>query len=182
MLDAVLERHGRLDVLINNAVACTQGSFEDRTADEIAAMYGIILQASTMLIHLALPSLKSTKGCVINISSVSGRAVPFPPMGLSVYSAAKAGVNQLTRALASELGIFGIRVNAIAPGPTAGEPSEIASHDNPSVLQPFIDATPLGRYGQPADIAALAMFLASDAGGWVSGQVIDASGGWHISP
>jgi NAD(P)-dependent dehydrogenase (short-subunit alcohol dehydrogenase family) len=50
------------------------------------------------------------------------------------------------------------------------------------VLQPFIDATPLGRYGQPADIAALAMFLASDAGRWVTGQVIDASGGWHISP
>jgi NAD(P)-dependent dehydrogenase (short-subunit alcohol dehydrogenase family) len=181
-LDTLIERHGRLDVLVNNAANRTRGPFEEQTAQEIADMYGTLLLASTYYIHLALPHLKKTKGCVINISSVVGRAVPFPPTGFSVYSAAKAGLNQLTRALASELGPHGVRLNAVAPGPTASEATDKSALRNPGGRSSMVDATPLGRLGQPSDIALVVAFLASDAGAWVTGQVIDASGGWNISP
>ncbi len=180
-LDTLIERHGRLDVLVNNAGNPARGPFEAQTAQEIADMYGIFLLASAFFIQLALPLLRETHGCVINISSAVARAVPFPPMGFSVYSAAKAGLNQLTRALASELGPHGVRLNAVAPGPTASEAADRAALRNPGPRKFMVDATPLGRLGQPSDIANVVAFLASDAGAWVTGQVIDASGGWNIS-
>jgi NAD(P)-dependent dehydrogenase (short-subunit alcohol dehydrogenase family) len=180
-LDTLIERHGRLDVLVNNAGNPSRGPFAEQPAQEMADMFGIFMLASTYFIQLALPHLKETQGCVINISSAIARAVPFPPTGFSVYSAAKAGLNQLTRALASELGPQGVRLNAVAPGPTASEVADKAALRNPAPRKFMVDATPLGRLGQPSDIATVVAFLASDAGAWVTGQVIDASGGWNIS-
>jgi len=181
-VDTVIERHGQLDVLVNNAAYVVVAPFEKLAEAEITAMYDSLLGAPTCLIHLALPHLKKTKGCVVNISSVVGRAVVYPPTGDSVYGAGKAGLNQLTRTLASELGPFGIRLNAVSPGPTVTEMLDKTFRDYPAIKQTTLDTTPLGRLGQPSEIATVVAFLASDAGGWVTGQVIDAAGGWHISP
>jgi NAD(P)-dependent dehydrogenase (short-subunit alcohol dehydrogenase family) len=181
-LSTLIERHGRLDVLVNNAANRVRAPFEKQSAEDIAGTYDIDLLAPTYLIQLALPELKKTKGSIINISSVVGRAVPYPPSGFVAYSAAKAGLNQLTRALASELGPHGVRLNAVAPGYTASEATDRGALRNPAMRQAAVEATPLGRLGQPEDIAAVVAFLASDAGSWVTGQIIDASGGWLISP
>lgn len=183
-VDAVIERCGRLDVLVNNAMNFTPDPFETVSAESMSSMFGVLLMGSTTLTQLCLPHLEKTKGCIINISSVVGRFVPYPPNGFVTYSAAKAGINQFSRALAGEIGPKGVRINVIAPGPTMTE----AIHDlsDPEVAKAFdltfgASATPLGRVGQPADIAAVALYLASDAAGWVTGQVIDASGGWGLT-
>ena len=176
-IDAVIERHGRLDVLINNAIAFTAAPFEDLTLEQIEAMYRVLLIAPTVLTQMALPHLEKTGGSVINISSGGGRYIPYPSWHLPVYAGAKAGLNQLTRALASELGPKGVRLNAIAPGVTR---SEAGDYDE-ETAKTFAAGTPMGRIGEPSDIAGLALYLASDAAGWVTGQVVDAAGGWGLT-
>jgi NAD(P)-dependent dehydrogenase (short-subunit alcohol dehydrogenase family) len=177
-IDTIVSRTGRLDVLVNNALSVAMGSITDLQLGKIQKMYDTLLVAPTALTQLAIPLLIESKGSVINISSVGGRAVSYPPEGLSVYSAAKAGLNHLTRMLANELGAKGVRLNAIAPGPTTSASSDGA----PNPMQVYVDQTPLGRLGRPDDIATVALFLSSDAASWVTGQIIDASGGWKISP
>src|SRR5262249_25002353 len=109
-------------------------------------------------------------GRVINTSSVGARSA-FP--GLSAYIASKAAVEALTRSFATELGPRGITVNAVAPGTTD---TDMLIRD-PKFLEEEIAKSPLGRVGRPADIAAVVAFLASADAAWVTGQVIDASGG-----
>jgi NAD(P)-dependent dehydrogenase (short-subunit alcohol dehydrogenase family) len=179
-IEHVHGKTGRIDVLINNALAIDASPFETQSSQAVSSMFETLVEAPIELIRLCLPYLRASKGSVINMSSVAGHAVPMPPMGLTVYASAKGGINQLTRTLASEIGPDGIRVNAIAPGPTDSEESRRVGESNPGMWQPIIDATPLRRLGQPSDIARVALFLASDAGGWVTGQVIDASGGWYL--
>jgi NAD(P)-dependent dehydrogenase (short-subunit alcohol dehydrogenase family) len=169
----VVARHGRLDVLINNALSYTGAPLDVLTAEEIESMYRVLLQGTVMMTRAALPHLVASRGSVLNTSSVAGRFVE--PLTGAVYGSAKAGVNQFTRILAAELAAKGVRVNAIAPGATATEAMV------PGQEQLFIDMTPMGRLGVPADIAAVALFLSSDAGGWVTGQVIDVAGGLGIS-
>src|SRR5262249_22757783 len=135
------------------------------------------------LIHRATPLLKETKGCIINISSTAARVAPMPPLQMSAYSASKAGLNHLTRVLAAELGPLGIRINAVAPGLTYGEVSTAAVLGKPDApLDLLRSLTALGKIGEPIDIARVALFLASDLASWVTGQVLDASGGWQVSP
>jgi len=177
-IDTIIARHGRLDVLINNALAVYMRPLDELEAKHIEKMYRVLLVGPTALTQAAIPHLAATQGNVINISSVAARHVPFPAHGLAVYSAAKAGLNQLTRVLASELAARGVRVNAIAPGATRTEetsPAAIAAREASAKL------TPMGRVGEPEDIAAVALFLASEAAAWVTGQVIDASGGFGVS-
>lgn len=181
-IEAVLERHGQLDVLINNAISSILGPFVERTQQEIATMYNVLLESSALLTQLALPQLQAVKGNVINISSAVSRSIPYPPMGLAVYASAKAGLNHLTRHLASELGPTGVRFNAIAPGVTMTEAAKESGYDRPEMQKMVSEHTPLRRVGFPADIANLALYLASDAASWVTGQVIDASGGWNLTP
>jgi 3-oxoacyl-[acyl-carrier protein] reductase len=98
------------------------------------------------------------------------------PGGL-LYSATKAAVQSLTQGLAAELGSRRIRVNAIAPGYTRSEGTKAESLLDESSIQKYVSVTPLGRLGKPADIAAVAVFLASDASSWVSGEAIRVGGG-----
>jgi meso-butanediol dehydrogenase/(S,S)-butanediol dehydrogenase/diacetyl reductase len=169
----VIDRHGRLDVLINNALSYTGAPLDVLSVEEIESMYRVLLQGTVMMTRAALPHLIASCGSVLNTSSVAGRFVE--PLTGAVYGSAKAGVNQFTRILAAELAAKGVRVNAIAPGSTATE-AMVAEQE-----QLYIDMTPMGRLGVPADIAAVALFLASDGGGWVTGQIIDVSGGLGIS-
>jgi NAD(P)-dependent dehydrogenase (short-subunit alcohol dehydrogenase family) len=181
-LATVVERHGRLDVLVSNAGSQLWKSFEDTTDDEIEDIYRTNLASTVRFIKQATPYLETSKGNVVIVSSTAGRYVLSPSQLLTVYGASKAGLNHFTRAVASELGPKGIRINAVAPGLTRGEYADEGLQHNDIATQEWIrSVTPLGRIGEPDDIAKVITFMASDMASWVTGQVIDASGGWQIA-
>ena len=180
-LASVIERHGRLDVLVNNAAYQLWRSFAETSEQEIADLYFTNVTSTALLIKAALPLLEKSKGSIVNISSTAGRYVSTPSDLLSVYGASKAALNHLTRALAPELGPLGIRINAVAPGVTAGEYAMQSIEATPGHKEALVQRTALGRIGRPEDIAQTVLFLASDQAEWVTGQVIDAAGGWQIA-
>lgn len=182
-LETTVERHGRLDVLVSNAGAQLWKTFAETSDEEIEEIFQTNLASTTRFFKQALPYLEASRGNIVVISSTASRHIVVPSQKLSVYGASKAGLNQLTRTLAPELGLLGIRINAVAPGLTRGEYSgESLDLEADEATQAWIrSVTPLGRMGEPEDIANSVVFLASDRAAWVTGQVIDASGGWQIS-
>ena len=173
LVDFTLERFGRLDVLVNNAAlhfSAPLGETEDSAIDEL---FGVNVRGLLSLTREALPHLEAAKGSVVNISSVVSRGV-FP--NYAVYASSKATVDHITRTLANELGPRGVRVNAAAPGLTATDMSA-AIRENPEFAAAMIADTPLGRIGDPQDIAPAILFLASAQASWITGQVLQASGG-----
>ncbi len=180
-LDAVIQRHGKLDILVNNAAYQLWKPFLETSDEEITGVYATNMVATTLLIKQAVPHLAASGGSIVNISSTASRYTGMPSEYLSVYGASKAGLNQLTRTLAPELGPLGIRINAVAPGVTAGEYAMQEINNIPGHKEALIARTPLGRIGTPEDITGCVLFLASEQGAWVTGQVIDASGGWQIA-
>ena len=180
-LATAVERHGKLDVLVTNAGAQYYGPFMEMSDEDIAEIYATNLTAMTLLIKSAVPLLSASKGNIVNISSTAGRFAPVPSQLMIPYSASRAGTNQMTRTMAAEFGPMGIRVNAVAPGLTYGEVSGAMLLDKPDAPLAMLNSlTALGRVGQPIDIARVCLFLASNLAGWVTGQIIDASGGWQI--
>jgi NAD(P)-dependent dehydrogenase (short-subunit alcohol dehydrogenase family) len=182
-LATVVERHGQLDVLVSNAGAQLWKSFEETTDEEIDEIFHTNLSSTTRFFKQAVPYLTATAGNIVVISSTAARYTVAPSQKLSVYGASKAGLNQLTRTLAPELGLLGIRINAVAPGLTRGEyAGESLDLEADQATRDWIrSVTPLGRMGEPEDIAKVVLFFASDQASWVTGQVLDASGGWQIS-
>jgi NAD(P)-dependent dehydrogenase (short-subunit alcohol dehydrogenase family) len=183
-LQTVIDRHGRLDVLVSNAGYQLWKSFAETTDEEIDELFYTNLSSTTRLIKQALPHLEASKGNIVIVSSTASRYTLVPSQKLSVYGASKAGLNQLARTLAPELGPLGIRINVVAPGLTRGEYSgESLDLEADAATRDWIaSVTALGRMGEPRDIAQSIMFLASDQAAWVTGQILDASGGWQISP
>ena len=179
MLAAARSAFGRLDILINNAGASVTAEFVAQNAEQIRRQVEVNLMAPMLLVHEALPLLPRG-GSIVNVTSAGARYQGMPTAGMAPYAASKAGLNQLTRVLATELGPKGIRVNAVAPGLTD---TEIAAEavDNEAYAAALVQITPLGRVGQPIDVARVIVFLASDAAAWVTGQVVDASGGFWLS-
>jgi 3-oxoacyl-[acyl-carrier protein] reductase len=178
----VVERHGRLNTLVSNAGSQLWKSFEDTSDAEIENIYQTNLASTVRFIKQAVPYLEKSQGTIVIISSCAGRYVLSPSQLLSVYGASKAGLNQFTRAVAPELGPKGIRINAVAPGLTRGEYADEGLKHNDIATQTWIrSVTPLGRIGEPDDIARVVTFMASDMASWVTGQVLDASGGWQIA-
>ncbi len=175
-LKSTLARHGRLDILVNNAGMQNVAPFEQQSDESIEKVIFLNLTATALLTKHAIRSLRETKGCIVNVSSTGANYVSMPPLGMATYGASKAGLNQLTRILAGELGMSGIRVNCVAPGATHTEMTT-DSFSNPQVRAMLNAQTPLGRIGEPEEVAKVIAFLASDAAGWVTGQVLDASGG-----
>lgn len=172
IIQTAIDRHGRLDTLVNNAGLAPNGGFQQTTDDDFANTYLTNVIAPAALIRLAVPLLKESKGSVVNVSTAAAHAaVP----GAAPYVCSKAALDQLTRVLAVELGPLGIRVNAVAPGATRTALSK-------DIIEAWgadamISMTPLGRLGEPVDIARTVFFLASREADWVTGQVLDASGG-----
>ncbi|MDE0062268.1 MAG: SDR family NAD(P)-dependent oxidoreductase, partial [Gammaproteobacteria bacterium] len=179
MLAAARSAFGRLDILINNAAASVTADFVAQNAEQIRRQIEVNLVAPILLVHEALP-LFPVGGSIVNVTSAGARYQGMPPAGMSAYAPSKAGLNQFTRVLATELGPQGIRVNAVAPGLTD---TEIAAEavKNEALVPELVAITPLGRVGQPIDVAQVILFLVSDAAAWVTGQVVDASGGFWLS-
>ncbi|MDB5406917.1 MAG: idnO [Rhodospirillales bacterium] len=174
---AIAERHGRLDVLVNTVGQRNRKPLLDLAEDEIRTLIETDLTAGIMLsreaVRLMLPR---RSGRLIAVTSIAG-AVARPAD--SVYTAAKAGLTGMVRALAAEYGKHGITSNAIAPGFFATEPNSALLAD-PAIRSYFEGRTPIGRWGRPDEIAGAAVFLASDAASYVNGHVLTVDGGATI--
>jgi NAD(P)-dependent dehydrogenase (short-subunit alcohol dehydrogenase family) len=178
----VIERHGRLDVLVNNAGAGAILPLADAGAQQIRDILEVNLVGPSLLARAALPYLRTSRGMVINISSTFGQKAGAM---LSHYGASKAAVEHLTRCWALELAPAGIRVNAVAAGPT--ETAFLTERMGLSVAQAeAVKAEeaariPLRRRGEPDDVARAIVALAGSMGDWVTGQILTVDGGLNIT-
>ncbi|MCE2543917.1 MAG: SDR family oxidoreductase [Acidobacteria bacterium] len=170
-----VEQFGALDVLVNNAAACTMRPLSNLTDEAISEMLDVNVKGTLMGIREALPQLTGRRGSVVNVTSVTARAAT-PAM--SAYGGSKAAVEQLTRCLAVELGPAGVRVNVVSPGMTM-TPMLEGNMDQQGIEQ-VASHTPLRRVGTPEDVAEAVLFLASDQAGWITGQVVQSSGGLSL--
>jgi 3-oxoacyl-[acyl-carrier protein] reductase len=173
---AAKEAFGRVDVLVNNAGVYQFQALEAITAAEFHRQFDINVLGTLLATQEAVKHFGPEGGSVINISSVISDN-PMP--GSAVYSGTKGAVDTITLALARELAPRKIRVNAVAPGATHSEGFEAAGIAGSDFETQIIAQTPLGRLGQPGDIAQVAVFLASDAAGWVTGETLKAAGGFR---
>jgi 3-oxoacyl-[acyl-carrier protein] reductase len=172
LIDHAVTTFGTLNLLVNNAGIALGRPLAEIDAAHIADLTAVNITGLLFASKNAARVFPATGGVIINISSVNATS-PVP--GGAVYSGTKAAVNAITVALARELGPRHIRVNAVSPGLTMTERYAALVPDDQK--QAVIKETPLGRLGTPADLCGLVRFLASDAAGWITGQVIAASGG-----
>jgi len=171
------EEMGGLDILVNCAGILQGGTSETTDLDAWDRSMDINLRSIFALSRLALPALIARKGCIINLSSVAGLR-PYP--GILAYCVSKAAVDQLTRCMAVELGPKGVRVNAINPGVVVTDlhtTGGMSAPDYAAFLERSKTTHPLGRPGQPEEVASLALFLASDRAGWITGTTSSIDGG-----
>lgn len=170
------EAFGALDVLVNNAGVYEFSPLEDVTARHFHRMFDLNVLGLILASQEAVRYFSPAGGSIINISSVAATAAP--PTA-SVYSATKAAVDAVTRSLAAELGPRGIRVNSVNPGMVETEGVHAAGIVGSEFRTQVEAQTPLGRIGQPDDIAPAAVFLASAASGWITGQTLHVAGGFR---
>ena len=174
IVEATLERFGRLDVLVNNAAMARSTRFEQLTADEWRATLETNMTAPFLLIKAVLPAMKKQKyGRIVNISSSAGRMVST--LGGAHYTASKTGLLGLTRAAAKELGKYGITVNAVCPGMIDTELTH--EHSTPELLEKLAAGYPVPRIGTAREVADLICFAASEAAGYITGASLDINGG-----
>ena len=165
---------GGLDVLVNNAGVFRFDPIEEVTEQEFHREFNTNVLGSILAIQEGVKYFGSAGGSIINISSV---ASTNPPPQSVVYSSTKAALASVTRVLAAELGPRQIRVNSVNPGATETEGANDLGVFGTEFGQRLLSDTPLGRFGQPRDIAPAVVFLASDAANWVTGETIRVSGG-----
>ena len=167
---------GSLDVLVNNAGVFEFEPIEEVTEQEFHREFNTNVLGPILTIQQALKHFGPDGGSVINISSIASEN-PVP--NSLVYSATKSAVDSITRVLSKELGARKIRVNTIAPGGVETEGVHRIGLIGSDFQKQMVEATPLGRFGQPEDIAQVAVFLASEDSRWLTGERIAASGGLH---
>jgi 3-oxoacyl-[acyl-carrier protein] reductase len=169
--------YGRIDILVNNAGVYRFAPLEAATEEEFRRQFNINVLGLIMATREAVQHFGSNGGSVINISSAA--TLLNMPMS-AIYTATKAAVESVTRVLAKELASKSIRVNAIRPGAVETEGIEALGIKGSDMEKEAVAQTPLGRYGQPSDIAPVAVFLASNDSAWVTGDIVTASGGLGI--
>jgi 3-oxoacyl-[acyl-carrier protein] reductase len=174
-LDGIIAKHGKLDVLVNNAGITRDGLAMRMKDDDWSTVLDTNLTAVFRLSKLVMrPMMKARVGRIVNISSVVGS---LGNAGQANYCAAKAGLEGLTRSLARELGSRNITVNCVAPGFIDTDMTKSLPENVVSTMQAQI---PLGRFGAPQDIANAVLFLASDMGGYVTGTTLHVNGGMYM--
>jgi NAD(P)-dependent dehydrogenase (short-subunit alcohol dehydrogenase family) len=174
-LAATLAAFGRVDILVNNAGIFRAGDFLAVSEADWDAVIDVNLKGAFLVGQaVARAMARSGGGAIVNMSSVNGvTAIP----GIASYNASKGGIDQLTRAMALALADAGIRVNAVAPGTIATELAKKAVLGSAEAEARIMSRTPLRRLGDPAEVAAVCAFLASDAASYMTGEIVYVDGG-----
>jgi 3-oxoacyl-[acyl-carrier protein] reductase len=173
IIDAAIKNYGRLDILVNNSGVYEFAPIEAITEAQFHRLFNINVLGLLLTTQAAAKHL-GEGGSIINIgSSISS----LTPPGTAVYTATKGAVDMITSVLSKELGARKIRVNSINPGIVETEGTHTAGVMGSDMEQSLVAQTPLGRVGQPNDVATVAVFLASDDSGWLTGEHLHASGG-----
>ncbi len=175
-LRAVDQRFGRLDALVNNAGVADFGPIGDTGFDRWRTVMETNLDGTFLTTQAATPMLRDTRGAIVNIASISGLRASTLRVA---YGTSKAAVIALTQQQAVELGEYGIRANAVCPGPVRTKLA-MAVH-TPDIIAAYHDAIPLNRYGTEDEIAEVISFLVSPAASYVTGQCIAADGGFEAT-
>jgi len=178
---AAVSALGGITTIVNAAGVIATGTIDNTSDQAWDEMLDVNLRAPFRLMRAAVPHLQRSKGTIVNVSSVTGlRAFP----GVLAYCVSKAGLDQLTRCAALEMAPHGVRVNAVNPGVTISNlhrRSGMSEAAYAAFLERSKDTHPLGRAGQPDEIAELIWFLASDRSGWITGETISIDGGRHLT-
>ncbi|MBO1358345.1 glucose 1-dehydrogenase [Acetobacter sacchari] len=170
---AAVDQFGRLDILVNNSGVYEFAPLENITEEHFHKLFNINVLGALLTTQAAAAHI-GAGGSIINISSVASRVTPA---NAAVYSATKGALDAVTGSLARELGPKQIRVNAINPGIINTEGTQTANIAGSDMERAIVSQTPLGRAGEVSDIAPLAVFLASDDAGWLTGETLIAAGG-----
>ncbi|MEH2457725.1 glucose 1-dehydrogenase [Nostoc sp.] len=173
IIDAAIKHYGHLDILVNNSGVYEFAPIEDITEDQFHKIFNINVLGLLLMTQAAVKHL-GEGASIINIGSGVSRTTP---PNSAVYTGTKGAVDAITGVLARELGPRQIRVNSLNPGIVETEGTKSAGYIGSDFENAFIAQTPLGRAGRPGDIAAIAVFLASDDAGWLTGEQLLATGG-----
>ncbi len=171
----VMQRHGRIDVLVNNAGIFKAADFLDITEADFDAVLRVNLKGSFLMGQAAAREMaRAGRGSIVNMSSVNAvMAIPT----IASYNVSKGGINQLTRVMALSLADKGVRVNAVAPGTIATELAAKAVLTSEEARARILSRTPLRRLGEPSEVADAVAWLASDAASYVTGEIVVVDGG-----
>lgn len=170
-IEEIVKKYGHIDILVNNAGISANKKIEDTTAEDFAKIMDLNVSAVFNMSKAVIPYMKDNKGGVI-LNTSSMVSIYGQPSGVG-YPASKFAVNGITKSLARELAPFNIRVNAVAPGVTN---TDMIKNLPPEQLEPIVKTIPMGRIGEPRDIANAFLFLASDMASYVTGNVLSVDG------
>jgi meso-butanediol dehydrogenase/(S,S)-butanediol dehydrogenase/diacetyl reductase len=177
LIAKAVKKFGRLDVLVNNAGVAAMGTVVSGKMKDWEKIQAINVNGVFFGARAAMPHLIESRGCIVNVASVSGLGGDW---GLAFYNASKGAVVNLTRAMAMDHGADGVRVNAVCPSLTI-TPMTSGISSNEATLSRFSDRIPLGRGAEPAEVAAAIAFLASDDASFISGVNLPVDGGLGAS-
>lgn len=181
MIDSTVEKFGQLDILVNNAGIIEFGSIETTTLEQYDRIMNVNVRTVYHMMMLAVPHLIKTKGSIVNVSSVCGTR-SFP--GVLTYCVSKSAIDQLTSCSALELAAKGVRVNSVNPGVIVTDLQKRGGLTEKAYAE-FLERTkethPLGRAGEPEEVARSIAFLASDASSFITGAHLPVDGGRHAA-
>lgn len=170
-IEKVVKKYGHIDILVNNAGISANKKIEDTTSEDFAKIMDLNVSAVFNMSKAVIPYMKENKGGVI-LNTSSMVSIYGQPSGVG-YPASKFAVNGITKSLARELASANIRVNAVAPGVTN---TDMIKNLPPEQLEPIVKTIPMGRIGEPRDIANAFLFLASDMASYITGNVLSVDG------